>query len=116
MNILFLGPEKEPQLVLLDFLSDDGNSITIHEEKLNRKNIVKCEYDFLICFGYRYIISKEILSYFHEKAINLHISYLPWNKGADPKGRYRHCTVTSTHNDYDVETYVRNNIPVNILV
>ena len=84
MNILLLGPEKEPQLALLGFLSDDGNSITIHEEKLNRKNIAKCEYDFLISFGYRHIISKEILSYFQEKAINLHISYLPWNKGADP--------------------------------
>ena len=84
MNILLLGPEKEPQLALLGFLSDDGNSITIQEEKLNRKHIAKCEYDFLISFGYRYIISKEILSYFQEKAINLHISYLPWNKGADP--------------------------------
>jgi len=84
MNLLFLGPEKEPQLVLLDFLSDEGNSITRYEEKLNKENIAKCKYDFLISFGYRYIICKEILDYFKGKAINLHISYLPWNKGADP--------------------------------
>jgi len=84
MNILFLGPEKEPQLVLLDFLSNEGNVITKYEEKLNRKNIVKCKYDFLICFGYRYTVCKGILNSLNGKAINLHISYLPWNKGADP--------------------------------
>ena len=49
---------------------------------MNKEDIAK--YDFLISFGYRYIISKEILNYFKEKAINFHISYLPWNKGADP--------------------------------
>ena len=84
MSILFLGSEKEPQLVLLDFLSNEGNTITKHEEKLNIENIVKCNYDFLISFGYRYMVRKEILDYFKGKAINLHISYLPWNKGADP--------------------------------
>jgi len=84
MSILFLGSEKEPQLVLLDFLSNEGNTITKHEEKLNIENIVKCNYEFLISFGYRYMVRKEILDYFKGKAINLHISYLPWNKGADP--------------------------------
>ena len=84
MNLLFLGPEKRPQIALIDFLSNDGNSITRCEEKLNKEDIAKYGYDFLISFSYRYIISKEILNYFKDKAINLHISYLPWNKGADP--------------------------------
>ena len=84
MKILLLGPKKEPQKALIDYLISDGNSIAKYEEKINREYIDKCGYDFLISFGYRYIISKEILDYFKEKAINLHISYLPWNKGADP--------------------------------
>ena len=84
MKILFLAPEKETQKTLIDFLSNDGNSVTRFEDKLNTKDIAQCEYDFLISFGYCYIISKEILEYFNEKAINLHISYLPWNRGADP--------------------------------
>ena len=108
MNILFLGPEKPPQESIIDFLSDNGNSVTRYEEKLNRESITKCEYDFLISFGYRYIISKEILDYFKGKAINLHISCLPWNKGTDPnlwsilentpKG------VTIHQMDYDLDT------------
>jgi len=84
LNLLFLGPEKKPQITLIDFLYNDGNSITRCEEKLNKEDIAKYRYDFLISFSYRYIISKEILNYFKDKAINLHISYLPWNKGADP--------------------------------
>ena len=84
MNILFLAPEKKPQTTLIEFLSNDGNSIVRCEEKMNKEHIAKYEYDFLISFGYRYLISKEILNYFKGKAINLHISYLPWNKGADP--------------------------------
>ena len=84
MNLLFLGPEKRPQIAIIDFLSNDGNSITRCEERLNDEGIAKYGYDFLISFSYRYIISKEILNYFKDKAINLHISYLPWNKGADP--------------------------------
>lgn len=108
MKILFLGPEKPPQLTLLDFLSDNGNFVTRCEDKLNKEDISKGEYDILISFGYRYIISKGILDYFQEKAINLHISYLPWNKGADPnlwsilentpKG------VTIHQMDYDLDT------------
>jgi methionyl-tRNA formyltransferase len=84
LKILLLGPKKEPQKALIDYLISDGNSIAKYEEKINREYIDKCGYDFLISFGYRYIISKEILNYFKEKVINLHISYLPWNKGADP--------------------------------
>ncbi len=40
--------------------------------------------DFIISFGYRYIIPLEIVERFKGKAINLHISYLPYNRGADP--------------------------------
>jgi len=84
LKILILGPEKQPQIALIDFLSNDGNSITRCEEKLNSEEIANCEYDYLISFGYRYIVRKDVLDYFKEKAINLHISFLPWNKGVDP--------------------------------
>jgi len=71
-------------MTLIDFLSNDGNSITRFEERLKKEDLAKYKFNFLISFSYRYIISKEILNFFKDKAINLHISYLPWNKGADP--------------------------------
>ena len=39
---------------------------------------------FLVSYGYRYIIKKDILDKLCNSAINLHISFLPWNRGADP--------------------------------
>jgi len=84
LNLLFLGPEQKFQTDLIEFLSNDGNSVKRSEAKLEIKDLNKYRYDFLISFGYRYIIEESILNYFKSKAINLHISYLPWNKGADP--------------------------------
>jgi hypothetical protein len=41
-------------------------------------------YDLIISFGYRHIISKEIIKSVNCPIINLHISYLPYNRGAHP--------------------------------
>ena len=84
MKILILGPDKEPQRKLVELLSNDGNSIAIHEERLNYNYVSKSKYDYLISFGYRYLVKENVLNFFKGKAINLHISLLPWNKGADP--------------------------------
>lgn len=40
--------------------------------------------DFVVSFGYRHIISEGWINYYRGKMINIHISLLPWNRGADP--------------------------------
>ena len=40
--------------------------------------------DLFISYGYRHIIKKEMLNRMNRPPINLHISLLPWNRGADP--------------------------------
>ena len=40
--------------------------------------------DLILSFGYNKIISKKILSKLPKPPINLHISYLPYNKGSHP--------------------------------
>lgn len=84
MNILFLGPEKQPQTSIINFLLKEESSVYKHQDILGLDEIKKYKYDFLISFGYRHIIEDEILRYFKDSAINLHISYLPWNRGSDP--------------------------------
>ena len=34
--------------------------------------------------GYRHVLRPPVLDRFPRRAVNLHISYLPWNRGADP--------------------------------
>jgi len=40
--------------------------------------------DIIVSYSYKYIIKREIIDYMNGNIINLHISYLPWNRGADP--------------------------------
>lgn len=79
MNILYLGPENK----LVDFLDIRGEVVTVVQDKIN------CDmakgFNFLISYGYRRIIKKDVLDLFvPNRRINLHISMLPWNRGSDP--------------------------------
>ena len=84
MNILFLGPEKDSQNRLVQYLGRNGEDIFRYEGKLSPIFSELSKYDFLISYGYRYIIREKVLRLFDNRAINLHISLLPWNRGADP--------------------------------
>ncbi|SET07587.1 methionyl-tRNA formyltransferase [Oceanobacillus limi] len=81
MNILILGPKSER---LSYFFTKNRDNVIYYEEKLYLSSKVLKNIDFIISYRYRYIIQEEIIKKFHKKIINLHISYLPWNKGADP--------------------------------
>ena len=42
------------------------------------------EFDWIISYGYKHIIQKEIIQAVKNPIINLHISYLPFNRGVHP--------------------------------
>lgn len=42
------------------------------------------DFDLVISYGYRFILDEKTLSSASRPVINLHISYLPWNRGAHP--------------------------------
>ena len=77
MKILLLGSDR-----LKEFLKSHGDEVEVHTNELSMYYAQK--FDWIISHGYRYIINKFIVDDFRHKAINLHISYLPWNRGADP--------------------------------
>lgn len=82
MKILFLGYKDSP---LIDFIKESGDEVIVYDEKLTADFIKQNKPDFLISYGYRHIIKQEILDFFApNRAINMHISFLPWNRGADP--------------------------------
>lgn len=81
MKIGWLGP---PAPALESFVESLGDSVQRTEERLAAESPIITWADFLVSYGYRHIVSEEILNRFPRRAINLHISYLPWNRGADP--------------------------------
>ena len=89
-KILFLGPASP----LVDWLREQGEWVGQYSSQLGLGDYwpglprsgppIGNGCDWLISYGYRYIVPQEVLDMFPGRAINLHISYLPWNRGADP--------------------------------
>ena len=80
-NILFLGTYRSD---LVKFLSEQGDQVICLEKKITADSELVKQANFIISYGYRYILKKDILDKFKQKIINIHIYLLPWNRGADP--------------------------------
>ncbi len=84
MKVLFLT-NNEISLGLYNWLRQQEKEVILYDKKLTLDFIKEINPDFLISYNYRYIIRKDVLSCFNDNnAVNLHISYLPWNRGAHP--------------------------------
>ncbi len=77
-KILFLGYNRD-KTKLIDFLL--SSDCEIHH---TTKMVHKFNYDLILCFGYRHILKASTLAKISCPIINLHISYLPYNRGAHP--------------------------------
>jgi methionyl-tRNA formyltransferase len=80
MRVLVLGPRSP----VVDFLEAEGEDVVVTEEPLEPQDIERMRPDFIVSYGYKRILKPEILERFPGRAINLHISLLPWNRGLDP--------------------------------
>lgn len=81
MKILFLGTADSP---LIPWLEAQGDTVIQTSDRITTESTEVHEADFVVSYGYRYIIKQNVLDLFPNRAINLHISLLPWNRGADP--------------------------------
>ena len=80
MRCLFLGYNSN-QTKIINFLKRKKISV-ISKNKIKLKEIEK--FDLIISFGFRRIIKNDILEKIKRPIINLHMSYLPFNKGSHP--------------------------------
>jgi len=76
MRILYLGPPSP----LLDWLEERAEVFQTQQDVVAEACTFK--FDLGVSFGYRYKVSEWLLA--RGPILNLHIGYLPFNKGADP--------------------------------
>lgn len=81
MRVLILSPY--PDSIATTVLSF-GDEPIARSDRINLDLLGDQKPDFIVSYGYRFIIGEPLLSEFRGRAINLHISYLPWNRGSDP--------------------------------
>tara|TARA_Y100001968_G_C19436524_1_gene760021 strand:+ start:688 stop:1248 length:561 start_codon:yes stop_codon:yes gene_type:complete len=79
ISCLFLGYD-ENKTRLISELKKNGCSV----ENIATKVECLAGYDLIISFGYRHILSANAIRSAISPIINLHMSYLPWNRGAHP--------------------------------
>lgn len=84
MKILFLTNNEISNQLILWLRKESQEDVTVIKTNISRKIVESYKPDFLISYNYKYIIKEDVLSIFKNRIINLHISYLPWNRGADP--------------------------------
>ena len=91
--ILEIGMQNNSQKVLL--LSNNsenikksieryGDIVDTLDTKFDKFFIEKNKYDFIVSFGYRFLLDESILNSVKKTSYNLHIGYLPYNRGAHP--------------------------------
>ncbi len=81
MNILLLGPYNKYMETIISHLELSGDSVFHMPDQIVT---IYDKIDFIISFGYRFIINDDILNAYKGRIINMHISYLPYNRGSDP--------------------------------
>ena len=81
MNVLILSPYSDS--VTHIFESANDTYITC-EEPIDVDYCLAHNVDFIVSFGYRYIIQPSVLAIFPLKAINIHMSYLLFCRGSHP--------------------------------
>jgi methionyl-tRNA formyltransferase len=81
MTVLFMGPSDSR---VLGFLREQPEAVITTNEPFGMDQIDIWRPDFAVSHSYRTIVKPPVLNRFGSRIINLHISFLPWNRGADP--------------------------------
>lgn len=81
MNVLVLGVIPSPLTAIVE--KHGCNSIEF-ADPIDVRFLKDLLIDFAVSYRYRHIIREPEVEYLKNKIINLHISLLPWNRGADP--------------------------------
>ena len=82
MKILFLTNNEISYSLYIKIKKKED--VVLYEDKLSVNIIKQYNPDFLLSYSYKYIIKKDVIDQMPKNIINLHISLLPWNRGADP--------------------------------
>lgn len=80
-NCLFLGYNNK-QTKLIKFLKQNNYEINNSKKRITFEQIKK--YDLIISYGYKKIINEDLVNKLKNPIINLHIGYLPFNRGFHP--------------------------------
>ena len=81
-RVLYLT-NNENAVGLFEWISEKSESY-IYSDKIWLEQVALLKPDIIISYNYNFIITQDIIEYMSENIVNLHISYLPYNRGFSP--------------------------------
>ena len=81
MKVLILSPYPKR---IIKIIENHGDDYHLYNDKIKLNFLREKSIDFIISFGYRHIINEEIIKEYPNSIINLHLSFLPFNRGCHP--------------------------------
>lgn len=84
-SILFLTNNQE-SLALYEWLKEKepDKEIYVISNKIHLEMIQQLKPVFLVSYNYRHMVPADVLEYLQGRAVNLHVSMLPYNRGSSP--------------------------------
>ena len=84
-KILFLTNNNNTDDVYHWLCQHEGDDKVMHfTNQLSLDIVKKLNPDYIISFNYKHLIKEDVIDYMQGKIINLHTSYLPYNRGSSP--------------------------------
>lgn len=71
-------------LELFGWLSDQGHEIVLYSGRLDYGWCHSQGFDLAVSYTYRFILPESIIKALNHNVVNIHTSFLPFNRGADP--------------------------------
>ncbi len=84
MEKILLLSNNENVKGLYNWLRNKGFKVTLWTDKISVDFLRENAPDFVISYNYSHIVKEDVIDMVQDRIINLHVSYLPWNKGASP--------------------------------
>lgn len=81
-SVMFLT-SNDNALALYEWL-DKREDVFLFHERISVEKVKEVNPDWIVSYNYKYIISQDVIECMNGRILNMHISLLPWNRGADP--------------------------------
>jgi methionyl-tRNA formyltransferase len=81
MRVLVLGNIPSPLTSILD---ENRCQVVEFSDPVDVEILKKHRVEFAVSYRYRHLVKEAVIECLRGRIINLHISLLPWNRGADP--------------------------------
>lgn len=83
MNVAFLT-DSDNALRIAEHIAETGDDVRVFRNAISLDMLASHGIDFVVSCGARSIVRPDVIDAFRGRIINMHISLLPWNRGADP--------------------------------